>query len=466
MVLVVLFCLFVLPAADPDLGWQIRCGENFWKGLGFCSRNDFSVYLPNFVWTNHSWLYQAILWLVNSVVGMFGLAMLNGLVVGMAFWLLYMTVKEYYLEKLGAILVMIFLMWGLLQMGIRSQMMGYLFFNMMLWLDSRAGKVPNWLWGLPLVELIWVNSHGSFVVGLGLIGFILIKNVLEKKVGVIRAVVIGVVAGGVTWVNPFGFGVYEEAWRHFGGIDMSKLIAEWTPPVPLVWWICLLSGLGLSGWLIYKRNWRSYLELVVLWGLMYLALRVKRHVPFLLFLEFYLVFGDEKLMSKAGGWLKQTDLRNNVFQLVSVCLICLALVLGGVGLVKSIGNSCQTSQLTYPCGAVEYLKKQNVLGPIFTRYEWGGYLIGEYPRQKVFVDGRMPAWPDPSGKSPYTIYLETLQTLPGWEERLIEYKINWILISPGTFMDIFLSPSPRRYGWDEVYRDEMSVLYKRFVPVN
>jgi len=107
------------------------------------------------------------------------------------------------------------------------------------------------------------------------------------------------------------------------------------------------------------------------------------------------------------------------------------------------------------------LRQQPEKGNIFNRYEWGGFLIWQLPEYKVFVDGRMPAWEHPSGKSPYTIYLETLQNQPGWEETLKEYNINWILISPGTFMDLLLQPNPKKFGWEEVYRDKISVIYKR-----
>lgn len=123
---------------------------------------------------------------------------------------------------------------------------------------------------------------------------------------------------------------------------------------------------------------------------------------------------------------------------------------------------CHNRRLVYPCGAVDYLRSQNSGNKnLYNRYEWGGFLIWELPEYKIFVDGRMPAWKTPSGKSPYTVYLETLQTQPGWEETLAEYDIGWILISPGTFLDLKLAQEPEKYGWKEVFRDQSSVIYKK-----
>lgn len=119
------------------------------------------------------------------------------------------------------------------------------------------------------------------------------------------------------------------------------------------------------------------------------------------------------------------------------------------------------NSVVYPCEAVDFLKKQPQKGNIFNRYEWGGFLIWQLPESKIFVDGRMPAWQTPSGKSPYTIYLETLQTQPGWQETLESYNINWILISPNTFMDLLLAPNPENFGWEKAYRDKISVIYRR-----
>ncbi len=118
-------------------------------------------------------------------------------------------------------------------------------------------------------------------------------------------------------------------------------------------------------------------------------------------------------------------------------------------------------QIRYACKAAEFLKKQPEKGVIFNTYEQGGFLIWQLPEYKVFIDGRMPAWPHPSGKSPYTIYLETLQTQPGWQETLKEYNINWLFIGPGTFMDLKIRENPESFGWQEVYRDKKAVIYKK-----
>jgi len=64
-----LFFVLLLPPLDPDLGWQLRCGQLILNHQGFCSQNQFSSLLAGYQWTNHHWLYQVIVFLIfkNSI---------------------------------------------------------------------------------------------------------------------------------------------------------------------------------------------------------------------------------------------------------------------------------------------------------------------------------------------------------------------------------------------------------------
>jgi len=99
----------------------------------------------------------------------------------------------------------------------------------------------------------------------------------------------------------------------------------------------------------------------------------------------------------------------------------------------------------------------------YAAYEWGGFLIWQKPAVKVFVDGRMPAWRDKNGKSPYQVYLEIIQAQPGWNEKLRSLKTNYLLINSGTFLDLLLAKEAKKYNWQEVYRDKTAVIYKNIL---
>ena len=456
--------IFFLPPTDPDLGWHLRCGQLIWQGQSFCTPNQFSVLLENYHWPNHYWLYQAMIYPVYRLAGLWGLTFLNSFLMASAIILLYSAIKNYPWEKMLALGLIIHFSWTVFNFGIRSQLMGLFFFSLLLWLLSKMETKPKLMFFLPLVTLLWANSHGSTIIGLILLAFFGLKIILDKPGRLFPLAFIFLLASVITLLNPFGFRIYQDAWRHFTIVKLETLIAEWVSPVPSTQRLILFSSLGVFLYLFLGNRLRhKFLAFLVLFFAL-AALKARRQVPFYFSVSFYLLFLSSLTKKILTPWLKQKTLRESLAVLTPIPLMLFGFLVifpQAFEFNSSWQNYCQKNSLTYPYQAVEFLKAQSEKGNLFNRYEWGGFLIWQLPEYKVFVDGRMPAWSTLSGKSPYTIYLETLQTQPGWQETLNEYKIDWILISPGVFMDLKLRPNPGEFGWEEVYRDSISVIYKR-----
>lgn len=451
-----LFVFFLISPSDPDLGWHLRCGEDLWQKGSWCVENQYSVLLAGYYWPNLYWLYQALLYYLFHFFSFWGLTIANGFLVALSFFFFYQSIKDFSLEKLLAIGVIIYLGWGVFSLGLRSQLLSFFFFNLLLWLN--AGLEKNYqkaIWFIP-VMFFWAQMHGSTILGLILIFSFVLPFILNipKRLFWFAILVLSFLA---TLLNPFGGKIYEEGWRHFFGNRLDLLIAEWVPPN------LFISGLIFFSWIILTlicfkkgKNQPGFWLFLALIPIAYFSLRAQRYLPFYFTLAFYVFFANYPL-------LKKLHFPALILFLPFFLLICSLFwrLPATISRNASFTNWCQNSPLVYPQEAVSFLRKQNIKGNIFNRYEWGGFLIWQLPEFKVFVDGRMPSWPTPSGKSPYTIYLETLQTQPGWEETLNQYQINWLFLSPGTFMDLKLRPSPEKYGWKEVYRDKTAVIYNR-----
>ncbi len=503
-----LFLIFLLPPTDPDLGWHLRCGQELWQGQGFCSQNHFTVLLENYSWPNHAWGYQAVIYPIFKFFGLYGLTVFNALLMTAAFWFLFAAIKNYTLEKMLGILATIYFGWGVFSFGLRSQLVGFFFFNLTLYLltklptKSRPDKVqqrplfefvsrphntpitnktpihhhnkvtqrPLFQFVIPLVMLLWANTHGSVILGLILVGCSILTTVVVNlgRPYILKTLTpLALGSAAVTLINPFGFRIYEEAWRHFAGpIDLSKLIAEWVPPQPHIQQIILISGALVLAYLLFKYLTApsSFIlnSLFLILPFAFWALRARRNVPF-----FFAITSFSLL--NALPVKEESPVKKQLAGLLATGILLYGLLIQLPQTIEtnnSWQNYCQNKSLELPCDAVEFLKSQPV-GNIFNRYEWGGFLIWQLPDYKIFVDGRMPAWsPEALAKgdspvSPYTIYLETLQTRPGWQETLDQYSITYILISPNTFMDLKLQPNPSEFGWQEVYRDKIAVVYKK-----
>lgn len=459
-----LFLFFLISPTDPDLGWHLRCGQEIWQGQGWCEYNRFSVLLENFFWPNLYWFYQVMIFAFFKAAGLWGLTILNALLMSLAFLLFYLAIRNYAWEKMLALGLIIFLGGGVFSFGIRSQITGFFFFNLLLWLFSKIRSNEKMALFLPPIMLLWANTHGSFVVGLVLLAFGGLYWGVNRPGKILPVTVILTLSLAAIFLNPFGLKIYPAIWQHFAGVNLAGLIAEWVPPQPFIRWLIFIGSLGLSVYVLILGKVKNLPLSFLTVAFAVLALKAQRSVPFFFLLSFFLFLSLPVTKLSLAGWLKEKILRNNLAILTAAALLFFGLFIRlpeTLALNSSWSNYCQNSSVVYPCRAVEFLKKQPEKGIIFNRYEWGGFLIWQLPEYRIFVDGRMPAWPAPEGKSPYTIYLETLQNQPGWQETLKRYNVDWILISPGTFMDLLLAPQPEKFGWDEVFRDKMAVVYQK-----
>jgi hypothetical protein len=81
---------------------------------------------------------------------------------------------------------------------------------------------------------------------------------------------------------------------------------------------------------------------------------------------------------------------------------------------------------SYPCAALREIKKlpqENL--KIFNLYGWGGYLIWNWPDNKLFIDGRLPMLPV-NGHSLLEEYY-TFFSKDDVAEKLADYDINLVL---------------------------------------
>ena len=106
-----------------------------------------------------------------------------------------------------------------------------------------------------------------------------------------------------------------------------------------------------------------------------------------------------------------------------------------------------------PLDAVAFIKRQAPPGRLFNSYNWGGYLLWELPEYPVFIDGRTDLYND----EVIDQWLRVVRGDPGWQEVLDRWDVRIILIEPS----MPLVNQLENAGWQELYRDEVAVVYRR-----
>ena len=452
-IVVILFLISVLfisflPVKDTDFGWHYRCGKEFLTAGVLCIKNNFSYFLPSYqsYYTGH--LYDTILAFIYDHWGFLGISFVGSIIFTLTALVFIKLINSIKLSFVTYFISFI-LSYSILSLGFRPQIITYLFLLILLLLLKSKNKRLFFL--IPILFLFWVNLHIGFFIGLFvLIFFIFYEN---KGINLFQKLFIVFISFLTTLINPFGLNVYREIFNHVTS-PLGQMIAEWVKPSPFH--LFLITSFTIIGLIInIKKRPVNFFYLLLLIFFSLLSLSARRNLPFFYPVFFYVthdLFKDIKI-------LKLFPDEIFIPILCSIVIFILTIYIPKTIKFDTLWTEyCQNSQIVYPCQAIE--KFPQLAGNVFNTYEWGGFLIWQKPIIKVFVDGRMPAWKDENGKSPYQIFLEIIQAQPGWNKKLNKWKTNYLLITNGTFLDLLLKKESIMYHWQEVYRDNIAVIYK------
>ena len=457
-----IFLLTYLPVIDTDFGWHYQCGKEMFTLGKLCTKNTFTYYLSDYQWANSNFLYDLLTFGIFDQTGFLGIAVLGSLVFVLIALMLWFLFKGSTLVKMIFIYLLFLLpSWSIISLGFRSQIASLLFYTVTLFLIhylNQAKKRKQQLLFLSLLALtfiLWSNSHPSAFMG-PLVFFLFATGQVFKRQ--YQYIIYAVLLFLVTWLNPFTYKIYFEVWFHFI-TPMHQLIAEWVSPV--VWQqiiIVLFVGVYLSSIYLLKKKVKISLYYLLLLSLVtYLGLTARRNLP-IFYLTYSYIFLNTITLS--------VNINKETLKMVKRGLVVCVLLISLLQLPKSIKANkdlafyCQNRLSKMPCAAVKVLKKTTKIN-IFNAYEWGGFLIWQLPQNKIFVDGRMPAWQTKSKKSPYTVYLEIIQAKPGWNRKLRKYKTDFLLIPKGTFLDLLLQKKGEKYGWKQIHQDPIAIIYRK-----
>jgi len=227
-VIAALVALFARTVADPDLWGHLRFGQDLLRTGQVIRPDPYSYMTGDQMWIKHEWLAEGIFALTYRAAGSQGLIGLKLLAALSICGLIYACLRDLHLAPLRA--------WILVLLGtipiylglatVRPHLFTYICFALlfMLW-QAERGRF-QWLWGLPLLFVLWPNLHGGFLAGVGILLHWLLVHLLElvlrrrvprarrggRIVGPLKAT-----AYVVKW--SWGYQNYDRpvriSWRHF-----------------------------------------------------------------------------------------------------------------------------------------------------------------------------------------------------------------------------------------------------------
>jgi hypothetical protein len=344
--------------------------------------------------------------------------------------------------------------------SLRPQMLGYLFLILLLIAIERFRQSkPRMLWFAPLLFLLWVNTHGSFIVGLGVL-FVHWAAGLKsfRAAGIeahawsqaerIRLEIIFLLCLAVLPLTPYGTqpAVYPLDMAFSQPLNVGNILEWQSMPFDIVGgklFLALILGFFFAHFVLEFR-WRLA-EVVLLFGAIASACLHVRMV--MLFVPFF----APMFAAVVARWLPPYDRSKDRFVLNATLIA--GIFVGMVHYFPSSQDFKAVVARTFPINATEYLRQNPVPGPMFNTYGFGGYLL--YSDVKVFVDGRADLFERGGVLGDY-LYASHLKS--GTLAVLRNYGIQSCLLQHGEPLATLLTAQP---DWKQVYRDDVSVVFVR-----
>ena len=448
---------------DPDLWWHLRMGQMIWTTHSIPPHDLFSYTTNRQALVPQEWLAEVAIYGAYLAGGYSGLMLwlcaLSALLLIAAYGLCWFYSGNAKVAFLGALIAWFFATIGF---AIRPQMISYLLLVLELAL-IHAGRTrnPRWFLGLPLVFLLWINCHASFILGIVIAAVVLFSSFFEFEIGpLVRrgweaerrrmlawSLGLSVIA---LFVNPGG--VRQILYPFDTLFSMPGLMAnveEWSPLK-----VTEARGIGLMAVLIcilllaVTRKAELYLDELILLALgAWLAVG---HIRMLI------VFGilagpilSRQLRNAWEGYEFEKD------RMLPNAVLIAAAAAGIFFAFPSRQNLELQVEAKSPVKALAYLRTNHVSGPMLNDYLFGGYLIWAAPEYPVMMDGRTDLYEwsgflDEYGK--WAMHESDPNAL------LTKYKVNFCLLSQESTMIRTLPSLP---GWKQVYADRNSAIFMR-----
>ncbi len=334
----------------------------------------------------------------------------------------------------------------------------------------------------PIGMLLWVNSHGSFPLGLVLIGLWGIDeawNALSTRAW--KPLLAPGIALGTAIVacllNPRGPAVFGYIATMTTDPIIQNLVPEWSPPTfSTLSGQLFLGGLLLSAAILALSPKRpSPLQLFtflvfgalglrtargIIWFGLVMAPVLAEHVAQISALAGQHIGKLQLANHKIGGASEPTQATTKTQALLNRVVMAILLL----GALSSLPWFKQLWPLSpekagvisaeTPIAATEFLLQTRPPGPIFHAMPFGSYLIwAAQPEYPVFVDPRIDLYP----AEVWLEYLRISAATPGWEERLAHYGVQTLMLSPQEQPGLVTAVQASN-RWEEVYRDAVCII--------
>ncbi len=217
-----------------DLAYHLRAGAILLDRRALPSPDSFTFTAAGLAWLDQQWGAQAAFAAIYRAGGWALLAVVRAGLVGLVAWLVYRGCRSAGAGiRVAAWLTLAGFGVGLVALGMRPQLLGMVLFAATLAILAGRREHPGLIWAIPVLVLVWTNVHGSFFLGPTAVAIAWLEDLVDRRPGARRTLLVALVSLVATLVGPYGIGVWTYAVGIAGDPTIRRLITEWQPTSPL-----------------------------------------------------------------------------------------------------------------------------------------------------------------------------------------------------------------------------------------
>jgi hypothetical protein len=458
---------FVNILADYDLWGYLAFGRLFWEN-GFPYRDLFSYVPTKVTWVYHEWLTGVIFFPIYENLGAAGLQLLRYAMIMSTIAIMAIVAVRRGANSLSTAIILFLAVNGLTYgyAPVRAQIFTYFFFALFIYILEcyRQERNPRILWLLPAAQIVWCNTHGGFVAGLGLIGLYAIGEGIARRqyLPYLKALLLSLPA---TLINPYGI----DYWTYIvQAVAMPRPdITEWMSLYTAVTTgrfrdesFLFIALVLITIFLIVRSRKKNLTDILVLAATAYLAFKSIRHI-----ILFFLAFGTyvpvmlSEYTDAFGKDPKIIPILKRIVRPAAILSCAVLVLLASLSLrhfIYSPSLDLKTPPYSYPVQALAWIGSHSWQGNILPNFEWGEFVMWRcYPKCRVSMDGRLETVYEDSLQKEY---FDFLHGRTGWQIFLQKYPHDMILIKRGSRTDSLMRD---QQDWRLAYEDGLSVIFLR-----
>lgn len=502
--IVLLFQIQLLPSfifGDASTGWHIALGD-YVLNKHDVPRYDFMSYtFAGAPWISFYWLPDTLMAEAARLAGTNGIAVLVAGAIAWLYLALYNTCRKMGANALlSSLLVLIGASASTIHWIARPHVMTfigtYVFATALASFHRNEITARRLLITLAISMLVWVNSHGGFIIGFiclavymfsAFIGALFNESAEARGKNRWQVKILSwatLACGLLTLVNPFGFALHCNLANYLGMNKLVDSVSEYLSPI-FHYSVQSLSLEIIFFWLLLalaatkKRATLPETLLVVLF--FHLALNAGRNIPLFIIvaLPYIAQLSSQTIISDYLTMLrKRLPLINNllasadsinahintveprcnrhVIPVMLLLFFSISALNGGKLFGKEVMN-CGFDPNRVPTTTLKCIA-ENKLQPTkgFNEVNWGGYLFWK-TKNPNFIDDRGSFF----GEDFYMQYGRVISLFPDWKDILNKYKITWIIFPKNHPFSQRLKLEPE---WRILCQDEAAYVFVRKLP--